>query len=74
MVDWGLGTAVIQWVEANNAGKKPYNGKKKKKKNPTMHRTVSTTAMRAQMSEVPSFRNLDLEKGLIKVKRRPRLK
>lgn len=32
MVDWGLGTAVIQWVEANNAGKKPYNGKKKKKK------------------------------------------
>lgn len=31
MVDWGLGTAVIQWVEANNAGKKPYNGKKKKK-------------------------------------------
>lgn len=71
MVDWGLGTAVIQWVEANNAGKKPYNGKKK---NPTMHRTVSTTAMRAQMSEVPSFRNLDLEKGLIKVKRRPRLK
>ena len=72
MVDWGLGTAVIQWVEANNAGKKPYNGKKKK--NPTMHRTVSTTTMRAQMSEVPSFRNLDLEKGLIKVKRRPRLK
>lgn len=71
MVDWGLGTAVIQWVEANNAGKKPYNGKKK---TPTMHRTVSTTAMRAQMSEVPSFRNLDLEKGLIKVKRRPRLK
>lgn len=63
MVDWGLGTSVIQWVEADDASK-----------NPTMHRTVPTTAMPAQMSELPRFRNLDLEKVSIKVRRRPRLK
>ena len=59
MVDWGLGISVIQWVEADDASK-----------NPIMHRTVPPTAMPAQTSELPRFRNLDLEKVLIKSKKK----